>query len=83
MYRFTFFLTSAVAGAEWSASRPCRFTPGEIASGTYLIGGRIGLRIGLKDVQRRKILPLPGLKLLAVGRPALSRLPDCINIYLK
>jgi hypothetical protein len=23
------FLTSALAGGEWSASRPCRFTPGE------------------------------------------------------
>jgi hypothetical protein len=24
------FLTSAIAGGEWLASRPCRFTPGEI-----------------------------------------------------
>jgi hypothetical protein len=23
------FLTSAIAGGEWSASRPCRFTPGK------------------------------------------------------
>jgi hypothetical protein len=23
------FLTSALVGDEWSASRPCRFTPGE------------------------------------------------------
>jgi hypothetical protein len=26
MYRSTFFLTSALVGGEWSASRPCRFT---------------------------------------------------------
>jgi hypothetical protein len=28
------FLTLALTGVEWSASRPCRFTPG-----THLIGG--------------------------------------------
>jgi hypothetical protein len=33
------FLTSAVDGADWSASRPCRFTPREIAPGTHCIGG--------------------------------------------
>jgi hypothetical protein len=27
------YLTSAVDGGEWSASRPGRFTPGEIAAG--------------------------------------------------
>jgi hypothetical protein len=25
----TLFLTSALVGGEWSASRPCRYTPGE------------------------------------------------------
>jgi hypothetical protein len=29
MYRSTFFLTSALVGGEWSASRRCRFTPGK------------------------------------------------------
>jgi hypothetical protein len=33
------FLTSALVGGEWSASRPGRFTPGEIAPGTHWIGG--------------------------------------------
>jgi hypothetical protein len=33
------FLTSALAGGEWSASRPCRFTSGERAPGTHWIGG--------------------------------------------
>jgi hypothetical protein len=31
------FLTSALDGGELSASRPCRFTPREIALGTYWI----------------------------------------------
>jgi hypothetical protein len=29
------FLTSALAGGEWSASWPRRFTPGESAPGTH------------------------------------------------
>jgi hypothetical protein len=33
------FLPSALAGGEWSASRPDRFTPGERAPGTHCIGG--------------------------------------------
>jgi hypothetical protein len=45
------FLTSAVVGGEWSASRPCHFTPG-----THWIGGWVGPRAGLDDVERRKIL---------------------------
>jgi hypothetical protein len=39
MYRSTFFLTSELAGGEWSASRPGRFTPEERAPGTHWIGG--------------------------------------------
>jgi hypothetical protein len=64
------FLTSAVAGDEWSASRPCRFTPGERAPGTHWIRGWVNPRAGLDDVEKRKFLTLPGLKLLFLGRPA-------------
>jgi hypothetical protein len=32
------FLTSALDGGEWSASRPGRFISGEIAPGTHWIG---------------------------------------------
>jgi hypothetical protein len=32
-------LILALAGGEWSASRSCRFNPGERAPGTYCIGG--------------------------------------------
>jgi hypothetical protein len=67
------FLTSALVGGEWSASRPSRFTPGEIAPGTRWIGGWVGPRTGLDDVEERKILPLPELELRPLGRPARSQ----------
>jgi hypothetical protein len=49
------FLTSALIRSEWLASRPGRFTPREIASNTYWIGGRVGPRVGLDAVGKRKI----------------------------
>jgi hypothetical protein len=45
------FLTSALDGGEWSASRTGRFTLGERAAGIYWIGGWVGLRTGLDDVE--------------------------------
>jgi hypothetical protein len=41
---------------EWSASRPVRFTPREIAPGTLWIEGWVSLRAGLNAEQKRKIL---------------------------
>jgi hypothetical protein len=77
MYRSTFFLTSALAGGEWSASRPGRFTPGEKAPGTHWIGGWVGPRAGLDDVEKRKFLTLPGLELRpSVVQPVASRYID-------
>jgi hypothetical protein len=32
------FLTSVLVGEGWSASRPCRFTPEEIAPDNHWIG---------------------------------------------
>jgi hypothetical protein len=64
------FLTSALARVEWSASRPGRFTPGEIAPGTLSIGGWVDPRAGLDNVEKRKFLTLPGLELRTLGRPA-------------
>jgi hypothetical protein len=69
------FLTSALNGGEWSATSPGRFTPGEIASSTHWIGGWVGPRIDLEDVERRKILPLPGLELRSFGRQAHGQSP--------
>jgi hypothetical protein len=49
------FLTSALDGGEWSASRSDRFTPRERAPGTHWIGGWVGPRAVLDTVVKRKI----------------------------
>jgi hypothetical protein len=41
------FLTSALAGGQWSASRPGRFTLGETYPGTLWIGGWVDPRAGI------------------------------------
>jgi hypothetical protein len=46
------FLTSALVGGQWPASRPCRFTPGERAPGTHFIGGWVDPRAGLDDMEK-------------------------------
>jgi len=43
------FLTSALDGDEWLASRPGRFTPG-----THWIGGWLGRKAGLDAVAKKK-----------------------------
>jgi hypothetical protein len=75
-------LTSALDGGKWSASRPCRFTPGEIAPDTHWIkrwvGPRVGLDVVVKIVHCRESNP---------GRPARSpslyRLLKIINVLNK
>jgi hypothetical protein len=67
------FLTSALVGGEWSASRPDRFTPGKRAPSTHWIGGWVGPRAGLDDAENRKFLTLPGLELRPLGRAARSQ----------
>jgi hypothetical protein len=52
------FLTLALAGGEWSASRPGRFTPGERTRGTSWIGGWLGPSTGLDDVENKEFLTL-------------------------
>jgi hypothetical protein len=72
------FFTSALVGGERSASRPGLFTPGERAPGTHLIGGWVGPRAGLDDVEERKFLTLPGLELRSLlVQPVASRYTDC------
>jgi hypothetical protein len=61
------FLTSALVGGEWSASRLGRFTPGERAPGTHWVG----LREGLDDVEKRKFLTLLRLERRSLGRQLL------------
>jgi hypothetical protein len=45
-------LTSALAGGEWSAPRPGRFTPGERALGTHWIGGWVDPKAGLDGMEK-------------------------------
>jgi hypothetical protein len=73
MYR-SIFLTSALVGGEWSASRPGRFTPG-----THWIGGWVDPRAGLEDVEKRKFLTLSGLELRPLDRPA--RIASCYTSF--
>jgi hypothetical protein len=65
------FLTSALDGGEWSASRPGRaFTPGEWTPGLHCTGGWVGPRAGLDTKARGKILcPCRGLN---PGRPVVQ-----------
>jgi hypothetical protein len=55
------FLTSELGGGEWSASRPCRFTPGGKAPSTHRIGCWVDPRADLDDMEKRKFFPPPGL----------------------
>jgi hypothetical protein len=61
------FLTSALAGGEWPASRPGRFIPN-----IHWIGGWVDPRAGLDDLEKWQFLTLPGLELQPLGRPSRS-----------
>jgi hypothetical protein len=75
------FMTSALDGGEWSASRPGRaFTPGESTPGTHWTGGWVGPRAGLDTEDRGKNpLPLPGIEPRSPGRPARSQTLYCLS----
>jgi hypothetical protein len=62
----------ALAGGEWSASRPGHFTPGERAPDTHWIKGCVDPSASLDDLEKRKFLPLPGLKPWPLSQPAHS-----------
>jgi hypothetical protein len=53
-YSYT-ILTSVLDGSELSASRHDRFTPGGRAPGIHCIGGWVGPRAGLDNVEKRKM----------------------------
>jgi hypothetical protein len=67
------FLTSALVGDEWSASRPGLFTPGERAPVTHWIWSLVDPRAGLDDMKKWKYFIPPGLELRALSRPASSQ----------
>jgi hypothetical protein len=62
IYRSHIFLTSALVGGEWSASRPCRFT--------HWLGGWVKPRASRDDLVKRQFLILPRLELRPLGCPA-------------
>jgi hypothetical protein len=62
------WLTWAPIADEWSASRPYRFTAGEITPGTHWLRGWMGPRAGLDFVEKRGSLAFLGLELLVRGR---------------
>jgi hypothetical protein len=66
------FLTSALDGGEWSASRPYRIIPRERAPGTHWVGGWVGPRAGL-DAVEEKHFALPGIE-PGASSPSLYRL---------
>jgi hypothetical protein len=45
----------------------------ERVHGTHWIGGWVGPRTGLDDMEKRKVLTLPGLELRTLGRPGRSQ----------
>jgi hypothetical protein len=57
------FLSSALVGGEWSASRPCHLIPGERAPGTHWTGAWVGPTAGVEDMDKWKFLTLLGLEL--------------------
>jgi hypothetical protein len=46
------FLILALVGGKWSASRPGSFPPGETTPDTHQIGGWVGPRAGLGDIEK-------------------------------
>jgi hypothetical protein len=54
------FLTSALDGGELSASRLCRFTPGERFPATHCIGDWVGPRACLDNMEEVKFLDPTG-----------------------
>jgi hypothetical protein len=57
--------------------------PGEVAPGVHWIGGWMGPRIGLDDVEKRKFVTLPGLELRPLRLPARSvTIPAALDLLL-
>jgi hypothetical protein len=63
--RFLYFCASWV---ELSVAVPNHFTPLERDRGTLWIGGCVDPKAGVDDIETRKFLTLPGLKLRPLRR---------------
>jgi hypothetical protein len=58
--QFHAFLTSALDGGEWLASRPGHFTPGEKAPDTHWRRGLVGPRADLEGMEKKEIRDAAG-----------------------
>jgi hypothetical protein len=67
------YFTSPLVGNEWSALRPDRFIPEERAPSTHWIGGWVGPKAGIDDMEKRKFFTPMGLELRSLGHPASSQ----------
>jgi hypothetical protein len=63
------FLTSALGGDEWSASRSCRCISEEKTLSTHCIGAWVGPRADLDAVEYIQILTIPGIEPRLLSRP--------------
>jgi hypothetical protein len=78
------FLTSALVGVEWSASRLGRFIPGKRDPGIHWVGGWVDPRASLDDAEKRKFLILPGLELRSRSATVnfkISELSSMLTVY--
>lgn len=66
------FLILTLDGDEWSALRPCFFTPQKRAPSTHLIGGLVEPRVDLEAVKDRTILTLPAIEPMPSSTSLLS-----------
>jgi hypothetical protein len=66
-------LTSALVRREWSASRPGRFIPGERDPDNHYMGGWVGPRDDLDEMEKWKFLSSPGFEIRLLGSPASSQ----------
>jgi hypothetical protein len=67
------FLTLVLAGVNSQLHALAALYLGDKAPSTHWIGGWVGTRAGLDDVEKRIFLTLPGLELRHLGRPARSQ----------
>jgi hypothetical protein len=67
------FLTSALDGGEWSASRFCHFTLEERASITHWTRCGEDPTAGLDEMEKLKFLTLSGLEIRTLGHATLSQ----------
>jgi hypothetical protein len=70
IYRSTFSWPRHWLELSGQLRAPTALPPGGKAPGTHWIGGWVGPRDGLDDVEKRKFLTLPRLELRPFGRSA-------------